>query len=171
MNNARAMASRLSLASTALLAGLSSAVAEDSNKNNIDPYTDLSRYLIARSGQIVPIENTFTPVQASAAQIGNASTVNQLGSNNSASVNLQGLSNSSSQTQIGVGNSSVLSAAGDDNNLRSSQLGYNNSTAISVAGNNNNISNTQIGANLNYSVTQVGNGKSLSVTQTGVGAR
>ena len=171
MNNARATASRLSLASAALLAGLSSAMPGDSNKNNIDPYTDLSRYLMAPNGQIVPIENTFTPVQAATAQVGNASTINQIGANNSASVNLQGLSNSSSQTQIGLGNSSVLSATGDDNNLRSSQLGYNNSTAISVVGNNNNISNTQIGANLNYSLSQAGNGKSLSVTQTGVGAR
>jgi len=171
MNSLRAVASRLPLASAILLAGLSVAAAQDSNKNNTDPYTDLSRYLIAPNGQIVPIENTFTPAQAVAAQVGNASTVNQIGANNSASVNLQGLSNISSQTQVGAGNSSVLSAAGDDNNLRSSQLGHNNSTAISVVGNNNNISNTQIGANLNYSLTQVGNGRSLSVTQIGVGVK
>jgi hypothetical protein len=171
MNNLRAAASLLAISSAVLLAGLSPAMPGDANKNNIDPYTDLSRYLIAPGGQIVPIENTFTPAKAATAQVGNASTINQIGANNSATVNLQGLSNSSSQTQIGLGNSSVLSATGDDNNLRSSQLGYNNSTAISVVGNNNNISNTQIGANLNYSVTQVGNGKSLSVTQTGVGAK
>lgn len=171
MNNIRVMACRLSVASSLLATGLGSAMAEDANKNNIDPYTDLSRYLIAPNGHIIPIENTFTPVQAAAAQIGNASLVSQLGTNNLASVNLQGPSNSSSQTQIGASNSSVLSATGEDNNLRSWQLGNNNSTTISVVGNNNIISNTQVGSNLNYSLNQAGNGRSLSITQVGVGVK
>jgi minor curlin subunit len=170
MNSPRPLGSLLPISSAVLLAGLNLAVAGD-NKNNSGSYTDLSRYLIAPNRQIATIENSLTPAPAASAQIGNASTVNQIGASNSASVNLQGLSNVSSQTQIGAGNNSALTAAGDDNNLRSSQLGYNNSAAISVVGNSNNISSTQSGTNLNYSLTQVGNGRSLSVNQVGVGAK
>jgi hypothetical protein len=129
-----------------------------------DPYTDVSQYLIAPGGQVVPNDRVVGSTNGS-----NTSIVNQVGNNNSVSIDIQGAYNLTSQIQSGTGNQSALVILGDQNNLHNTQFGNNNSANISVAGNSNNISNTQIGTNLNYGLTQVGNGRTVSVTQTGVG--
>ncbi|MGO3932767.1 curlin subunit CsgB [Rhodopseudomonas pseudopalustris] len=149
-----------SIAMMALLGGVEACPAQSR-----DPFTDLSGYLVAPSGQVIPSETVYSGNSAGQ----NSATVTQVGSNNSAVVDVQGSRNTTLQTQTGVNNESSILLTGNQNRVRETQIGSGNSADITVSGNNNNITNTQIGSNLGIGVNQIGNGKSVSITQIGVG--
>lgn len=106
--------------------------------------------------------------QARALQIGsgNTATIDMSGYANTVVQSVVGSRNTVSQQQTGAYNQSTVSVYGDANTVGTRQDGNGAAATITVRGDNNAISAQQQGNNpLPISITQVGNGASVSVSR------
>lgn len=160
-------------------AGLCVPAGAQSIVTNTSPYTDtstmtnISKYLLPQpSATAGSNSSTVTQVGSNNSAVvdvsnyqGNTTVQTQFGNYNSSALSAVGNSNGLTTLQQGDSNTSTLSAVGNGNTLSGTQQGNNNSSSITAYGNNNTFNNTQIGSNLSYTLQRVGNGGSISVTQ------
>lgn len=132
-----------------------------------------SDYILGNQSGIVLLNPGFlsqagTANQARALQVGSSNTasIDMSGYSNTVIQSVIGSRNTVSQQQAGAYNQSTVLVYGDANTVGTRQDGNGAAATITVRGDNNTISAQQQGNNpLPISITQVGNGASVSVSR------